>query len=97
MNSYAFALEETNERERAEKLLRKILAMNAKTPWALHAMSKLVCSADVLLTQLYLGHVMEESHVAKDGVEFLTATRPNWENSAFGNHIAWHLTLRYFG
>lgn len=38
--SYAFALEETNEREKAEKLLRKSLSMNPKTPWAHHAMSK---------------------------------------------------------
>ena len=42
-------------------------------------------------------HVLEETRDACDGVDFLTSTRPNWENSAFGNHLAWHLTLRYFG
>ena len=36
--SYAFGLEETNEREKAEKLLNKVLEMNPATPWAHHAM-----------------------------------------------------------
>lgn len=49
------------------------------------------------MVSLATGHVMDRSHVARDGVEFLTATRPEWEDSDFGNHIAWHLTLHYFG
>ena len=40
MCSYAFALEETNEREKAEKLLKKVLNMNPRIPWAHHDMSK---------------------------------------------------------
>lgn len=40
---------------------------------------------------------MEETHDACDGVEFLSSTRHDWEKSALGNHIAWHLALHYFG
>jgi hypothetical protein len=70
--------------------------MNAKVPWAHHAMGN-DCTTRVLFHALVIAHVMEESYDAQDGVEFLTSTRPNWETSAFGNHIAWHLTLHYFG
>ena len=42
--SYAFTLEETNERAKAEKLLERILDMNPKTPWAHHAMCKSILS-----------------------------------------------------
>lgn len=73
--------------------------MNPGTPWAHHAMSKpclcvFVLSLNVLLL---IAHVIEETHDAKDGVEFLSSTRPKWEKSAFGGHITWHLTLHYFG
>lgn len=44
-----------------------------------------------------IAHVIEETHDATDGVKFLTDTRSDWENSAFGNHITWHLALHYFG
>lgn len=42
LHSYGFALEETNERGKAEKVLKKVLDMNPKTPWAHHAMSKAI-------------------------------------------------------
>ena len=42
-------------------------------------------------------HVLEETHDAKDGVEFLSKTRSDWKDSSFGNHLNWHLTLHYFG
>lgn len=73
--------------------------MNPKVPWAHHAMGNGSVTAGVLLQFCLscVAHVMEESHDAPDGVEFLTSTRPNWKNSAFGNHIAWHLALHYFG
>lgn len=44
-----------------------------------------------------VAHVIEESHDAKDGIDFLTETRSDWEKSLFGGHITWHLTLHYFG
>ena len=37
---YAFAVEECNERERAEKILRRALDLNKETPFAYHAMCK---------------------------------------------------------
>ena len=37
---YAFAVEECNERERAEKILQHVLDLNRDTPFAYHAMCK---------------------------------------------------------
>ena len=98
VHSYAFALEETNEREKAEKLLKKVLNMNPKIPWAHHAMSK--AGIRIIVSKFNsccLAHVLEESHDAGDGVDFLTQTRSDWDKSVFGGHITWHLTLHYFG
>lgn len=58
-----------------------------KTLFSVHNFPEILCAA----------HVLEESHEASDGVEFLTRTRSDWESSAFGNHITWHLALHYFG
>lgn len=99
MYSYAFALEETNEREKAEKLLKRVLDMNPRIPWAHHAMSKggYCCTALTSFLSALAAHVLEESHEASDGMEFLTKTRSDWDKSVFGGHITWHLTLHYFG
>ena len=40
--SYAFGLEETNFRGKAEEVAREALAMNQKTPFASHAMGEAV-------------------------------------------------------
>ena len=40
--SYAFGLEETNYRGKAEEVAREALAMNQKTPFASHAMGEVV-------------------------------------------------------
>ena len=43
-----------------------------------------------------VAHVYEETCDAREGVEFLTRTRSDWEGM-FAGHITWHLTLLYFG
>lgn len=79
MAIYAFTVEECNEREKAEKILRRLLDQDSDTPLAYHAMS----------------HVLEESKQPSDGIEFLTGSRSLWSVSIYGNHITWHLTLYY--
>eukprot|EP00731_Ephydatia_muelleri_P026005 Em0018g105a len=74
---YAYTLEETNQRDRAEELARKALDLQKKTPWAYHALS----------------HVIEEEKDAESGVEFLTSSRENWKDSLYGGHLTWHLAL----
>ena len=51
----------------------------------------------VCMSYIHAAHVLEESHDASDGVEFLTKTRSDWRDSSFGTHITWHLTLYYLG
>eukprot|EP00731_Ephydatia_muelleri_P026041 Em0018g141a len=79
LSYYAFALEQTNQRDRAEHLARKALDLQKKTPWAYHTLS----------------HVIEEERETVSGVEFLTSSRENWKGSYLNGHITWHLALYY--
>eukprot|EP00731_Ephydatia_muelleri_P026042 Em0018g142a len=79
LSYYAFALEQTNQRDRAEELARKALDLQKKTPWAYHTLS----------------HVVEEDRDAMAGVDFLTSTRQQWSSSILNGHITWHLALHY--
>ena len=40
VSRYAFSLEENNQRDRAEELVRKALSMETKVPWGYHALSE---------------------------------------------------------
>lgn len=76
---YAFALEETNFRRRAEDMAREALAVEPRLCWATHT----------------LGHVIEEEKDVAEGVELLTSTRSDWQDSVLSGHISWHLALYY--
>ncbi len=42
VSRYAYSLEENKQRDRAEEVARKALSMEAKVPWAYHALSEFV-------------------------------------------------------
>jgi hypothetical protein len=76
---FAFSLEQTNYKDRAEEVARQALSLEKRNPWATHALS----------------HVIEEARPAEVGVELLTRTREDWLDSGIGGHIDWHLALNY--
>jgi predicted Zn-dependent protease len=73
----AFGLEETGNYGRAEDVGRHALALDARDPWAVHAVQ----------------HVFEMQGRIHDGIEWLNATSPNWADSALAFHNWWHLAL----
>jgi hypothetical protein len=77
LGMHAFGLEETANFERAEDVGRHALALNARDPWAVHAVQ----------------HVFEMQGRVHDGVEWLNATSPNWADTALAFHNWWHLAL----
>jgi tetratricopeptide (TPR) repeat protein len=77
LGMHAFGLEETANFERAEDVGRHALALNARDPWAVHAVQ----------------HVFEMQGRVHDGVEWLNATAPNWSDTALAFHNWWHLAL----
>ena len=77
LGMHAFGLEETGNYARAEDVGRHALALNARDPWAVHAVQ----------------HVFEMQARIHDGVEWLNATSPNWAESALAFHNWWHLAL----
>jgi hypothetical protein len=77
LGMYAFGLEETGSFARAEDVGRHALSLNARDPWAVHAVQ----------------HVFEMQGRVHDGVEWLNATSPNWAESALAFHNWWHLAL----
>ncbi len=77
LGMHAFGLEETAHYERAEDVGRHALGLNARDPWAVHAVQ----------------HVFEMQGRLHDGVEWLNATAPNWSDSALAFHNWWHLAL----
>jgi hypothetical protein len=77
LGMYAFGLEETANFGRAEDVGRHALSLNARDPWAVHAVQ----------------HVFEMQGRVHDGVEWLNATAPNWADSALAFHNWWHLAL----
>jgi hypothetical protein len=77
LGMHAFGLEETGNYARAEDVGRHALALNARDPWAVHAVQ----------------HVFEMQGRIHDGIEWLNATSPNWADSALAFHNWWHLAL----
>jgi tetratricopeptide (TPR) repeat protein len=79
LGMHAFGLEETGNYGRAEDVGRHALALNAKDPWAVHAVQ----------------HVFEMQGRIHDGMEWLNATAPDWDDSALAFHNWWHLALHH--
>jgi len=79
LGMYAFGLEEMAHYTRAEDIGRHALELNARDPWAVHAVQ----------------HVFEMQGRVHDGVEWLQATAPNWSDSALSFHNWWHLAIHY--
>ena len=77
LGMYAFGLEETANFARAEDVGRHALSLNPRDPWAVHGVQ----------------HVFEMQGRVHDGVEWLNATAPNWQDSALAFHNWWHLAL----
>lgn len=77
LGMHAFGLEETGNYGRAEDVGRHALALDARDPWAVHAVQ----------------HVFEMQGRVHDGIEWLNATSPNWADSALAFHNWWHLAL----
>jgi hypothetical protein len=76
---YAFGLEETASYSRAEDVGRRALDLNARDPWAVHAVQ----------------HVFEMQGRVHDGVQWLNGTSPNWADSALSFHNWWHLAVHH--
>ncbi len=77
LGMHAFGLEETGNYGRAEDVGRHALALDARDPWAVHAVQ----------------HVFEMQGRIHDGIEWLNATSANWADSALAFHNWWHLAL----
>jgi tetratricopeptide (TPR) repeat protein len=75
---YAFALEESGQYRRAEKIARRALVLDPRHPGAIHVVA----------------HVMEMQGRAREGLAFLAATESAWaEGTGFSVHLAWHRAL----
>ena len=109
--SYSFGLEECRERDLAEQVARKALAMNKKNPFASHALGESQCRTYIIrvlvkkyqcldfvvfTSRVLTAHVIEEARDPTTGIELLISTRGDWTGILQG-HITWHLTLFYFG
>jgi tetratricopeptide (TPR) repeat protein len=80
LGMHAFGLEETAAYERAEETGRRALELNARDPWAVHAVA----------------HVLEMQGRIADGIEWLEGTAPDWQDeNGFSYHNWWHLALHY--
>jgi tetratricopeptide (TPR) repeat protein len=77
LGMHAFGLEENANYARAEDAGRRALDLNARDPWAVHAVQ----------------HVFEMQGRVHDGMQWLTSTSPNWSESALAFHNWWHLAL----
>jgi tetratricopeptide (TPR) repeat protein len=74
---YAFGLEENADYRQAESRARTALEHNPRDVWSVHA----------------LAHVFEMEGSQRDGVDFLTASAPDWSPSYFAIHNWWHRGL----
>jgi hypothetical protein len=78
LGMYAFGLEEMGLYERAEETGRRALSLNARDPWAVHAVA----------------HVCEMQNRVADGIAWLRARQPEWSrDNGFAFHNWWHLAL----
>jgi hypothetical protein len=75
---HAFGLEENHLYAQAEEAGRRALALDARAPWAVHAVA----------------HVMEMQGRFDDGAAWLRQHQPRWgEGNGFAVHLWWHLAL----
>lgn len=75
---YAFGLEETGLYGQSEAIGRRALDLNARDPWAIHAVA----------------HVMEMQGRIAEGIEWLNSRAPDWApDNGFAFHNWWHLAL----
>ncbi|XP_053382295.1 tetratricopeptide repeat protein 38-like [Mercenaria mercenaria] len=80
LGMYAFGLEETYMYSEAEKTARKALAINRYDSWAVHCVA----------------HCKEMTGKVKEGIEFMTATENNWNDTILRCHNYWHWALYYY-
>jgi len=74
---YAFGLEENGDYRQAQTRAENALAANPRDVWSVHAMAHV--------------YEMEGSQLA--GIDFMSATVPNWQDSYFAVHNWWHRAL----
>jgi tetratricopeptide (TPR) repeat protein len=80
LGMYAFGLEECNQYPEAEDYGRRALALDARDPWSVHAVT----------------HVMEMQGRREEGVDFLESRTADWApDNGFAYHNWWHLCLFY--
>jgi len=78
LGMHAFGLEETALYARAEETGRRALDLNARDPWAVHAVA----------------HVMEMQGRIADGIDWLTGRVADWSvDNGLAYHNWWHLAL----
>jgi hypothetical protein len=75
---HAFGLEENNLHAPAEEAGRRVLALDARSPWAIHTVA----------------HVMEMQGRFDDGAAWLRQHQSHWaEGNGYACHLWWHLAL----
>jgi hypothetical protein len=75
---HAFGLEENHLYPQAEETGRRALALDARVPWAVHAVA----------------HVMEMQGRFDDGAAWLRQHQPAWtDGNGFAGHLWWHAGL----
>lgn len=80
LGMYAFGLEEAGDYAAAERFGREAVARNPADLWATHAVA----------------HVLEMQGRADEGVDWLEALRPHWDDANnFRWHLDWHQTLQH--
>jgi tetratricopeptide (TPR) repeat protein len=78
LGCHAFALEETGELDRAERVGKRALALEPLDAWGAHAVA----------------HVMETQDRPDDGIAWMDAVEPQLAGcNNFDGHLAWHRTL----
>lgn len=78
LGMHAFGLEECGAYSQAEDVGHHALEMNARDPWAVHAVA----------------HVMEMTGRVRDGIDWLTSREQHWApDNGFAYHNWWHLAL----
>jgi hypothetical protein len=78
LGMHAFGLEETGDHARAVDTGRRALALNARDPWAVHAVA----------------HVHEMRAQPREGARWLRERERDWApDNAFAFHNYWHLCL----
>lgn len=80
LGMWAFGLEEAGHYDAAERAGRDALALNARDPWSVHAVT----------------HVMEMQNRLDDGIGWLESRSGDWaSDNLFAFHNWWHLALYY--